>query len=195
MAKAKGSHVLNAVKVLRANRERALAALPKQMHKYLEDRILPSSWYPLTDHLQLLRVLVGFMPVAPDPWIVLGRGNAQMDLSGLYRNHLRKGEPELTLRAMGAIWSSAHDSGEVGVVFEKPGHAILTLAKFDLPATEMCRIVTGYLIEVLNLTGVRDGQVTHDWCRSKSAAMPDCQWRLTWTPSGTSSGTVGPPSK
>src|SRR5262245_28111551 len=121
MPKTKGAHVLNAVKTLRKNRERALAVLPPHLHKYLEQRILPSSWYPLEDQLELLRAIASFMAATPDPWITIGRATAQMDLTGIYRNHVRADDPEQTLAAGAAIWRSTHDTGEVSTHRERPG--------------------------------------------------------------------------
>jgi hypothetical protein len=179
MDRTKGTHVLNAVKVLRGSRERALAALPPELHKYLEQRILPSSWYSTEDHLALLRVIASMMPVAPDPWVVMGRGTARMDLGGIYRNYLRAGDPERTLAWMGALWRSAHDSGEVNVTIERPGVAVVTMTRFEVKSRGICGIVTGYLMETIELTGARGARVRHTSCRCVENA-PECVWRVSW---------------
>jgi hypothetical protein len=43
MAKAKGTVVVEVVKTLRRNRERALELLPEKLHHYLQERIVVAS--------------------------------------------------------------------------------------------------------------------------------------------------------
>ena len=174
----KGSHVLSAVKVLRANRERALMLLPPSLHKYLEQRILPSSWYPLAEHLGLLRVIVQLWPATGDTWQMMGRATAQSDLNGIYKMHLKPGDPGRSLQAMAALWRSAHDTGEAVITLDGPTEATMTLVDFGVRSREFCRVTTGYAAEVVTLAGGRDVKVTHPACRDDGA--PECVWRATW---------------
>ena len=48
MGKTKGSTVLTPVKLLRGRREEALEAFPRDLHHYLDERIVVASWYPRT---------------------------------------------------------------------------------------------------------------------------------------------------
>ncbi|MGH2897752.1 MAG: hypothetical protein ACRDMZ_03695, partial [Solirubrobacteraceae bacterium] len=56
MAKAKGTVVIEVVKALRANRARAAEMLPPALTRYLDERIVVASWYPLDEYLVLLRI-------------------------------------------------------------------------------------------------------------------------------------------
>jgi hypothetical protein len=176
--KTKGAHVLNAVKVLRSQRERALTLLPSHLHKYLEHRILPSSWYPLEEHIGLLQAVVKMMPAGPDVWFTMGRGTAQMDLAGIYRHFLRVGDPQLSLGSMGGLWRSAHDSGEVVITPDGPCAAIMTVRDFNLRSRDFCKLISGYLAEVATLAGGQQVQSSHSSCRAEGAAT--CIWRVTW---------------
>jgi hypothetical protein len=178
MAKTKGSHVVQAVKVLRHHRERALAALAPHLHKYLEQRILPSSWYPTEDHLALLRVVVTLLPPAADPWQMLGRGNAQLDLGGIYRNQLKAGQPGRTLQAVEAIWMSAYDSGRLTISLDGATAAAARLDGLDIKSRELCRILTGYFMEAATLAGAHRVKASHIRCCSEGAA--DCLWQIEW---------------
>jgi uncharacterized protein (TIGR02265 family) len=179
--KTKGTHVINAVKVLRQDRERALKALPPHLHKYLHERLLPSTWYPLEEHLVLLRTIATlFMPPGVDPWVTMGRGTARMDLtgSGIYKGHLRVGDPGRTLQAMTAIWRSVHDSGEVSASNEGPGQYSLTIRGYSVKAPEICAICEGYLAEAASIAGGADVQARHVTCICKNGS--ECVWRVTW---------------
>src|SRR4051794_14322096 len=90
----KGVNMLTAVKALRSNRKRAAEILPPPLHRYLEERVLVSSWYPEEDLLALLRALGSMLPPAPDPFAFMGRHTAREHLSGIYRGHVRPGDLE-----------------------------------------------------------------------------------------------------
>jgi hypothetical protein len=177
MARTKGAHVVQAVKILRANRERALPLLAPPLRKYLDERILPSSWYPTEDHLGLLRALVLLLPRTGDPWLLLGRGNAQLDLHGLYRRHLKPGDPGRTLEVTQAIWSSAYDSGRLEVTL---GDHAATVKLLDpgFRSPEICRIMTGYQLEAITLAGAREVRVDHVSCGM--SFVSECVWQVAW---------------
>jgi hypothetical protein len=181
MARTKGAHVIQAVKVLRSQRERALAVLAPELHRYLDERILPSTWYPTEDHLALLRALVSLLPGGGvDPWVLLGRGNAQMDLGGLYRRQLKPGDPGRTLEVTQAIWSSAYDSGRVEVAVGGDQSATVKLLDPGFRSRELCRILTGYMMEAVTLAGGRDVQVQHVRCAMTFGI--ECVWQVQWQP-------------
>jgi hypothetical protein len=179
-ARTKGSHVLSAVKVLRSNRERALELLPASLHKYLEERILPSSWYPLDEHLGLLRVVAQLWPAGSgDPWMLMGRATAQADLGGLYKLLLKPGDTEATLKGMGALWRSAHDTGDARISFDGGGRATMYLRNFGVRSKEFCRVTNGYILEAIKMSGGANGRVAHDACRGDGAE--ECVWNVTWS--------------
>jgi|SRR5579863_9959107 len=179
MAKTKGTHVLNAVKVLRQDRERARKHLAPHLHRYLDERILPSSWYPMEDHLMLLHTIAKlFMPPGVDPWLAMGRGTARMDLAGVYRLHLRPGDPGRTLQALSAVWKSVHDSGEVTSANAGPATFVITMRGFSRRAPEICGIIDGYVAEVVNIAGGVTPKVLHERCCCRGA--DECVWRVSW---------------
>ncbi len=178
MARIKGINVVGAVKMLRTQRERALAILPAQLHSYLHERILVSSWYPEEDQLGLLRALASFMPRAPDPYVVMGRGTARSDLTGIYKHQLRAGDVERTLAFAGALWRNAHDTGEMTTEHEGPGTLVVRLRDYGAVSSEMCRVLTGYFLELVALAANRRADVKHGECRAAGASI--CTWRVRW---------------
>jgi hypothetical protein len=177
MAKVKGAHVINAVKVLRAQRERALAILPPALHRYLEERILPSTWYPFEEHIELLRTVAALIGGAP--WEIMGRGTARMDLSGIYKHHLRNGDAARTLHAMAAMWKSAHDTGELTITVDGERHATARLRGFAPRSVEICGICTGYLMETVFMALNRQPRVVHTECRARGGR--ECVWSVDWS--------------
>ena len=179
MARTKGAHVINAVKVLRQDRERSRRVLPSSLHKYLEERILPSSWYPLDDHLGLVRAVAElFMPPGIDPWPAMGQGTARMDMAGIYKLHLKPGDPGRTLHAMSAVWRSVHDSGEVIARDDGPQAFSMIIRGYKVRAREICGIAQGYLGEVVRIAGGNDPRVRHTRCCCDGAS--DCHFAVGW---------------
>lgn len=174
----KGTHFLHVVKILRANRERIVELLAPNLRHYLEDRILPSSWYSSDDHLELLRVAARIMPKGQDPWITMGRGSARMDLEGAYKQHFRFQDPEMTLRVLPAVWKSTHDSGKFVNQFHGPCEASFKLLEYPVVTDEICRITTGYILEALRLSGAKDPKVEHVTCVATKASC--CTWIAQW---------------
>ena len=174
----KGTNLLTAVKALRADRERARSVMPAHLHKYLEERILVSSWYPETDLLGLLRALGAMLPVAPDPFAFMGRHTAREHLSGIYRGHVRASELERTLTAAAALWRNYHDTGDMTADMEAPKRWILRLDGFAASSREFCRLLSGYFRELAEVAGASQVEVTKLICCLDGAA--DCRWLLQW---------------
>lgn len=174
----KGTHFLHVIKVLRANRQRAVESLSPHLCHYLDERILPSSWYSSDDHLELLRVVAKMMPKGADPWITMGRGSARMDLEGAYKHHFRFQHPEMTLRVLPAVWKSTHDSGKFVNQFHGAGEASFKLIDYPVVTDEICRITTGYVLEALCLSGANTPHVEHITCVAAKASC--CTWIARW---------------
>jgi hypothetical protein len=179
MPKVKGSNVLLAVKMLRADRQRALALLPPRLHRYLDQRILVSTWYPEEDLLELSRAVSLMMPGSPEPWMTMGRSTARADLSTLYRHMVRAGDLTGTLGSIGSLWRTYHDTGELNVTVDEPGRATACLRDYGGAAREMCRVVGGYVAEVAVMAGAREVNIAKLGCSLNGAA--ECRWRLTWS--------------
>ena len=178
MPNVKGANVLAAVKMLRANRERAVALLPSKYHHYLDARIIVSSWYPEADQLELLRAVSFLLPGTPDPWISIGRIAAREDLKDLYRRMVKQGDLKETLRASTALWRTFHDTGELKITLEEPTRALASVRGYGATAREMCRVIGGYVSEVIATAGIQNIKTSKIACTLDGAA--ECSWRMTW---------------
>lgn len=174
MAKAKGTVVIEVVKALRANRERAAKLLPPNLVRYLDERIVVASWYPLEEYLPLLRTAGKLLSTGADVYEKMGRDAARSHMQGTYSrlSQVRTRQASFTLL------SSMYDSGEMKVLEREPGHATLEFANFAIPARELCDTFTGYQSERMAMMGFEDVKVRHTRCRGEGSA--NCIWELTW---------------
>jgi hypothetical protein len=179
MAQIKGTAMLQCVRLLRVQREKATALLPPGLVHYLDRHIAISVWYPEGDHLALLRVVAELVGAGQrDVWEFLGRSSARNDLQGIYRKLLKLGDPDATLRRGPALWQAYHDTGTVSLSWEGENLVRVSLAEYGLRAAEMCGVFGGYYHELLHLSGARDISITHTACRLDGA--PVCQWHTKW---------------
>ena len=111
MANAKGAILLGPVKLLRKRRSEAVDHLPPDLHRYLEDEIRLSSWYPEADFVQLIRAAARLMPGTPNEAIEqIGALGAQVH-ADVYGELIRT----LTSSTVFALWSSQHEIGRAHV--------------------------------------------------------------------------------
>jgi hypothetical protein len=177
MAQIKGTAMLQCVRLLRAQREKATALLPPELQHYLDRRIAISVWYPELDHLGLLLVVAELVGAGQhDVWEFLGRASARNDLQGIYRNMLKLGDPDATLRRGPALWQAYHDTGTVSLAWEGKNLVRVSLAEYGLRAAEMCGVFGGYYHELLHLSGARE------------VSIPRAAWAGRRSASGTRSG-------
>ena len=89
MAKVKGSALVEVVKFLRSQGEAGRRATPEAQRHYLEERVLPASWYPEQDLLVLLRAMVQFLPGDRESALAnAGRFSARTHSEGVYAHLL-----------------------------------------------------------------------------------------------------------
>ena len=177
-AKVKGTNMLSAVKALRMAREQAQKLLPPSLLRYLDERVLVSSWYPEADLMGLLHTLGKILP-GDDPFYFMGRHTASEHLAGIYRGHLRAGDLERTLQSASALWRNYHDTGEMTVALEGPGRATLQLRDFASTTPEFCRLLRGYFTELAEQAGAKRADVAKLECILTGARA--CRWSMTWT--------------
>lgn len=96
----------------------------------------------------------------------------------LYGGILRKSSPREFLTQPVSLYRLYYHSGDMEVVREEPGRAVLRLAGFDQPHSLFCRRQTGGLREALELAGGRDARVRHVRCVVEGDAF--CEWELRW---------------
>lgn len=153
----KGAQLVNTLKALRTQRERAQRHLPPELHHYLEERVMVSSWYPETDYKKLLhalgRVLEG--QVKGNVWRFIGESGAKNDTQGAYATTVRLGDPAATLQMIARAWSLHHDAGRVVVKPDGPRSALIELHDYAVIDAKLAEINAGYACGLLRAAGAR----------------------------------------
>jgi len=155
--------------------------LAPELHRYLDEPLLASVWYPERDYLVLLEVLAGTMDpvtVGGNVWTFLGRGAAQRDLagdqgsipppsrtasSGLYRQFVKAepaSAPAFFLRAT-KLWQLYHDTGTVDVLRSAGSEVVvLRLTGYQFAFRGLVEMQTAYWLEFAQLSGLKmEGRV------------------------------------
>lgn len=181
--KVKGTIMAEVVKYLRSRREAARAALPPRLSRYLDTRILASSWYPEADYLELMRVIAGLIPEryledGLSAFEVAGRNTSTSYVEGAYKTLVRKGDPLRTLSNFQALWRLRHDTGSIEVERTGERAARIELHDYALVAPEACAVIQGSFWGFLRHSGARDPKLEHSLCRARGDAH--CEWHVEW---------------
>lgn len=184
MGRIKGTAMLSVVKSLKVmGKDKAAAVIPPALRHYLEERVLPSSWYPEDDHLTLLRALGGLLEASvpdlkEDVFVWMGRNSAQTDMSTVYASVVSTASSESTFRRGATLWQAYHDSGTLQVTMVAPNRGRIELVGYTHSAPEMCRIMTGWFTGFLQTGGAKGIRVNETTCKHKGAAS--CVWEAEW---------------
>jgi hypothetical protein len=175
MARIKGIAIVQTVKMLRSQREAALAVLPPSLHHYLSKEISRSEWYPFDDHFGLLAALAKLMPPGGgDPWELFGRMGIRHDLSTLYRGMLVRGAGlQKSLQALRDLHHLYDDSGRWAVNGDDR-RAVVDLFE-SVISPEYCRLRGGFMLEYLTMA-LGEVHQRKTLCRAKGDGF--CRWEL-----------------
>ncbi|HEX7242384.1 MAG TPA: hypothetical protein VF263_19000 [Longimicrobiaceae bacterium] len=181
---AKGSAILSTLDFLGAEagaevRERVLASLPAGDRGRIE-AVSATEEVPMALILGLWRaadrVLAG-----TDPGWAERAGARSIESRGvqLYGGILRKASPTEFLTQRVSLFQLFYRPGNMEVVEEEPGRAVLRLVGFDPGDTLFCRRQTGGLLRSVELAGGTGAAVRHVRCAAEGDAF--CEWELRWS--------------
>ncbi len=117
---------------------------------------------------------------ADDPGWVERAGAHSIRSQGvqLYAGIVRKPTPLEFLLQPVKLFRLYYHSGDMEVVAQEPGRAVLRLTGFDEPDRLFCRRQTGGLRTALELAGGQDAEARHVRCALDGDAF--CEWELVW---------------
>jgi hypothetical protein len=207
--------VLPVIAALKAHPDR-LKVVPEHLHKYFDDHLLVSGWYPEQDYFALLQALVRTIDVKAvggNVWRYFAKFSVQRDLGapdpsaapagegkgpGVYRNFASAiaQDPEQLFRRATRLWSQYHDSGTMQVSGGRAStnSVFVQLTGFHIPMEGFVRLQGHYLEEFGRLIGVElESRVTQSTARGD----PICEWdyQLARTPASEAYVTSLPPAR
>ena len=97
----------------------------------------------------------------------------------LYGGILRKRSPSEFLTQSVSLFRLYYHPGNMEVVYEGTGEAVLRLVDFDAGTTLFCRRQTGGLRMAQEIAGGGDARARHVRCALEGDAF--CEWELRWT--------------
>jgi len=179
---AKGSTVRTTIDFLRAEggeelAERVLAALPDDVRgRLVHTEPTGEVPYPLLQSLWRSADAA----LAGDPTWAERAGALSIESLGvqLYRGILLKRSPGEFLTQSVSLFQLYYRPGDMTVVLEEPGHAVLRLVGFDAETPLFCRRQTGGLRCAITLAGGAEPSTRHVRCALEGDAF--CEWELRW---------------
>ena len=96
----------------------------------------------------------------------------------LYSGILRKASPTEFLTQRVSLFKLYYQPGNMEVVEEEEGHAVLRLVGFDYAGPLFCRRQTGGLSRALEVSGGQKPKTSHVRCVAEGDAF--CEWEVRW---------------
>ena len=161
-----------------ALRRRVLARLTAAERAEVES-LAPTSELPYALIVAVWRAADAELGADAPPWME-DAGGYSIRARGqqMYGGILRKKSPHEFLTQSISLFRLFYHPGDMLVVDEQPGRAVLRLDGFDAVTPLFCRRQTGGLAASLELAGGEEPVVRHVRCALEGDAF--CEWELKW---------------
>lgn len=180
---AKGSAVRTTVDFIRqdggpAMVDRVFAALEPGLAERLRG-VEATAEVPFAEMIALWEAADATLGEADPGWVERA-GSYSIESLGmqLYGGILRKSSPLEFLTQSVSLFRLYYHPGDMTVVEQDAGRAVLRLVGFDAPHRLFCRRQTGGLATAVAVTGGRDPEARHVRCVVDGDAF--CEWELRW---------------
>lgn len=161
-----------------AELERALIRLPADVRQRLE-AAGPTEELPYADVAMLWEAIDSVIGAAVPTWIERsGAYSIQSRGAQLYGGILKKSSPTEFLTQSVSLFRLFYHPGDMVVVEEGVGRAVLRLVGFEPRTPLFCRRQTGGLTQALELAGGGQPTTRHVRCSCEGDAF--CEWEMTW---------------
>ena len=187
---AKGSTVLSTLDFVRSRfgadiGDRVLAALPTNMESALRAAAATDE-IPYRSLVELWGAVQSVLAERAPRWAEES-GAHSIDSLGvqMYGGILRKDTPQAFLTQSISLFRLYYHPGDMEVVDDAAGRAVLRLVAFDPVTRLFCARQTGGLRRAIELAGGGGAQVRHVRCALEGDAF--CEWELHWQEPGVKS--------
>jgi Haem-NO-binding len=182
-AVAKGSVFHTTLDFVRAEKGEAMVVsvlqrLPAEHREQIKN-ITPTQEVPFEQALALWEAVDAEIGVEDPGWAERS-GAYSIHSMGvqLYSGILRKSSPTEFLTQRISLFRLYYHPGDMEVVEQGEGHAVLRLVGFDNVGRFFCRRQTGGLSRALEVAGGQQPKTSHVRCAAEGDAF--CEWELTW---------------
>ena len=161
-----------------AAREHALNELPADQRAKIT-QLAPTDEIPFSLLLDLWRIVDKVVSPQDPEWMEKAGAHSIESLgTQLYGGIVRKASPSEFLNQPIKLFRLYYHSGDMQIVEEAPGRAVIRLVDFDEPDVLFCRRQTGGLRRALEIAGGRAARVRHVRCANEGDAF--CEWEMAW---------------
>ena len=159
-------------------REAAIASLPPELRQYTQKVVLASDWLPFEAVTALTEAAAEAKGEPLESFTQrAGRFAANSAVNTIYKWLAFLKTPDYVLSKASQTFSTFYNRGSMDVERLSEKNARVTLREFPAsPAA--CGRITGWMMELGEMTRAPNMQVIHTECRSKGA--PCCQWLISW---------------
>lgn len=152
-AKLKGSLLVSVVKLLRTRRAESSELLPAELHHYLSERILVSSWYPESDALEVFRVFAKLFGGSEAVWLNMGRTTAIDHAQHTYQHLIESRDIGRLLTQANVLWRAMHDTGTMSATQLDAQRFEMRLEDYAGLSPEWTRLLSGYFDGLVMVCG------------------------------------------
>jgi len=144
----------------------------------VERGVLVSAWYPFELFVELNQVLdrqhgKGDLALCRE----LGRFGCEVNLKTLYRLFFKLGSVHFILGRSAAAWRVNYDHGQMTVVSQSEGRALLRVTGVPAPHRAHCLSVLGWISRACELSG---GVLVEEIERCVLLGDPACEFEIAW---------------
>lgn len=181
---AKGAAVHSTLEFVRSQHgdvvaTKVLGALKPDVRQRIE-RVAPTGEIPYRDLVALWTTIDAELAVAAPTWIERsGAFSIESRGAQLYGGILRKSSPTEFLTQSVSLFRLFYHPGDMVVVEDAEGRAVLRLVDFEAVTPLFCRRQAGGLTQALEIAGGAHPSTRHVRCVCEGDLF--CEWEMTWS--------------
>jgi hypothetical protein len=176
----KGSIFVEVVKTIKKDKSGIYKKyLTNEDLKTIDQKILPSSWYPYETYKNCLKAV--FEVVAKNNYEIAkgwGRSTCQSVMTGIYASVLKNCEPFGFIKKYETGYRTLYDFGDTEVIAEGKNQAMYKISNFDEKFTLIYYIIQGWLERGVELCGAKN--VKSEFVDKSWVGKPFTSMRFTW---------------
>jgi hypothetical protein len=183
MAKVKGVALMSRVNLLKKAFgepawSKVLEQLTPESREIIDRGLLASSWYPEELYRDMnVAIEKALEPGIPNINLKLGELSAEEVLTGIYSSKVKDGV-EQTIARGPMLWSTFHDTGEVGIEKISENTIRIRITGYAMPHRQHCKGLGSWFQTMVALSGGKNASNRELKCVSKGDSI--CEWELRW---------------